>query len=85
MDIDEDDAFLYGDEPQPQESTAQAQAQEQAQAQAAKESAISASMAAYVCVSLRLFSRSSPPLPHWHVSRPVTVADIFAFWNHSGP
>lgn len=85
MDIDEDDAFLYGDEPHQQESTAQAQAQEQAQAQAAKESAISASMAAYVCVSLRLFTHSSPPLPHWHVYHPVTVADIFAFWNHSGP
>lgn len=85
MDIDEDDAFLYGDEPQQQESTAQSEAQEQAQAQAAKESAISASMAAYVCVSLRLFSHSSPSLPHWHVYHPVTVADIFTFRDHSGP
>lgn len=49
MDIEDDDAFLYGDEPEQQpQSTAQvqAQAQAEAQAQAAKESAISASMAA---------------------------------------
>lgn len=47
MDIDDDDAFLYGDEPEQQpQSIAQAQAQAHAQAEAAKESAISASMAA---------------------------------------
>lgn len=60
MDIEDDDAFLYGDEPeqQPQSTAqvqAQAQAQAEAQAQAAKESAISASMAAYVLFSLPLF------------------------------
>lgn len=63
MDIEDDDAFLYGDEPeqQPQSTAqvqAQAQAQAEAQAQAAKESAISASMAAYACFPCLYFSHS---------------------------
>lgn len=91
MDIDDDDAFLYGDEPEQQpQSIAQAQAQAHAQAEAAKESAISASMAAYVCFPWlfplpprfhRLFHLHHRSMPH-----SVAVADVLhSFETHSDP